>query len=56
MPDRMSKEKEVTMKALGAEIVRTRDDVPYNSEESHIGKAFQLRRQIPDSIVLDQVF
>lgn len=42
------------MKALGAEIVRTKDDAKYDSDESHIGKAFKLRKEIPDSVVLDQ--
>ncbi|KAH7675949.1 cbs-prov protein, partial [Aphelenchoides avenae] len=54
MPSRMSKEKEVTLKALGARIVRTNDDAPYDSPESHIGTAFRLHKEIPDSVVLDQ--
>lgn len=55
MPEKMSKEKEVTLKALGAKIVRTKDDAPYDSDQSHVGKAFQLRKEIPNSLVLDQV-
>lgn len=55
MPSKMSKEKEITLKALGAEIVRTPDEASYDSEESHLGTAFRLRRQIPNSVVLDQV-
>jgi len=54
MPSKMSKEKEVTIKALGAKIVRSNDDAAHDSEESHIGIAFKLHREIKDSIVLDQ--
>ncbi|KAI1719494.1 pyridoxal-phosphate dependent enzyme domain-containing protein [Ditylenchus destructor] len=54
MPSRMSKEKEIALKALGAKIVRTNDDAPYDSDESHIGMAFKLRKEIPNSVVLDQ--
>lgn len=55
MPSKMSKEKAITLKALGAKIVRTKDDVEYNSPESHIETAFRLRNEIPNSVVLDQV-
>lgn len=55
MPERMSKEKEVTLKALGAQIVRAKDDAPYDSPESHIGIAFKMHSEMPDSILLDQV-
>lgn len=55
MPEKMSKEKEVTLKALGAKIVRTKDDAPYDSDQSHVGKAFKMRKEIPNSVVLDQV-
>ncbi|TKR64218.1 hypothetical protein L596_024791 [Steinernema carpocapsae] len=54
MPAKMSKEKADTMKALGAQIVRTPDDAPYDSPESHIGVAFKMHKEIKDSIVLDQ--
>ena len=37
MPEKMSKEKEVTLKALGAEIIRTPTEAPWDSPESHIG-------------------
>jgi len=55
MPARMSREKEVTLKALGAEIIRTPNNAHYNSPDSHVGRAFKLRKEIPNSIVLDQV-
>uniref|UniRef100_A0A914N1I6 cystathionine beta-synthase n=1 Tax=Meloidogyne incognita TaxID=6306 RepID=A0A914N1I6_MELIC len=54
MPARMSREKEVTLKALGAEIIRTPNNAHYNSPDSHVGRAFKLRKEIPNSIVLDQ--
>jgi len=54
LPEKMSHEKIVTLKALGAKIVRTPTDAPYDSEESHIGQAFKLHKEIPDSVVLDQ--
>ncbi|KAI3422087.1 hypothetical protein GPALN_012621 [Globodera pallida] len=54
MPERMSEEKERTLKALGAQIVRTKDDARFDSEQSHVGMAFRLRRETPNSVVLDQ--
>ncbi|KAL3083157.1 hypothetical protein niasHS_010959 [Heterodera schachtii] len=54
MPERMSREKELTLKALGAKIVRTKDKARYDSEQSHIGMAFKLRKETPNSVVLDQ--
>ena len=54
MPEKMSHEKEVVLKALGAEIVRTPTEAPWDAPESHIGVANKLNREIPDSHVLDQ--
>jgi cystathionine beta-synthase len=54
MPERMSQEKIATIKALGAKIVRTKDDAAYDSEESHIGMAFKMHKEMKNSIVLDQ--
>ncbi|KAI6189928.1 Cystathionine beta-synthase [Aphelenchoides bicaudatus] len=54
MPEKMSHEKEVTVKALGAEIRRSKDDAAYDSPESHIGIAFKLHKEIPNSIIFDQ--
>jgi cysteine synthase len=50
----MSLEKEVTLRALGAEIVRTPTEAPSESEESNIGVARRLQKLIPGGIVLDQ--
>ncbi|CAD5224767.1 unnamed protein product [Bursaphelenchus okinawaensis] len=54
MPEKMSHEKVITMKALGAEIVRSKDDAAFDSPDSHIGKAFALHKKIPNSVILDQ--
>ena len=54
MPEKMSKEKEVVLKALGAEIVRTPTEAAWDAPESHIGVAKKLNQEIPDSHILDQ--
>ena len=54
MPKKMSKEKEVVLKALGAEIVRTPTEAAWDSPESHISVAKKLNREIPNSHILDQ--
>lgn len=54
MPEKMSKEKEVVLKALGAEIVRTPTEAAWDAPESHIGIAKKLNEEIPDSHILDQ--
>lgn len=51
----MSNEKVDTLKALGAEIVRTPTSATFDSPESHISVAWRLNRDIPNSIILDQV-
>ena len=42
MPEKMSIEKEVVLKALGATIVRTPTEASWDSEESHIGVAKKM--------------
>ena len=54
MPEKMSREKEVTLKSLGAKIVRTPTEAPWDSPESHIGVAKKLNNEIPNSHILDQ--
>jgi len=54
MPEKMSKEKEVVLKALGAEIVRTPTEAAWDSPESHIGVAKKINKEIPNSHILDQ--
>lgn len=50
----MSLEKEALLRALGAHVVRTPTDAPWDSDESHIGVARRLQRKIPHGIILDQ--
>jgi len=54
MPEKMSKEKQVVLEALGAEIIRTPTEAAWDSPESHIGVAKRLREVIPSSHILDQ--
>lgn len=54
MPEKMSREKEVTLTALGAEIVRTPTEAPFDSPESHISVAKKLQKEIANSHILDQ--
>jgi cystathionine beta-synthase len=54
MPEKMSKEKEVVLKALGAEIVRTPTEAAWDSPESHIEVAKKMQAEIPNSHILDQ--
>ena len=54
MPEKMSKEKEVVLKSLGAQIVRTPTEASWDSPESHIGIAKKLNNKIKNSHILDQ--
>lgn len=54
MPEKMSREKQVVLEALGAEIIRTPTEAPWDSPESHIGVAKRLREVIPNAHILDQ--
>ncbi len=54
MPEKMSKEKEVILKALGAEIVRTPTEAAWDAPDSHIGVARKLEKKIPNAHILDQ--
>ncbi|PRD31464.1 UNVERIFIED_CONTAM: Cystathionine beta-synthase [Trichonephila clavipes] len=54
MPEKMSNEKVNTLKALGAEIIRTPTSARFDAPESHISVAQKVNAQIPDSIILDQ--
>jgi cystathionine beta-synthase len=50
----MSREKQVVLEALGAEIIRTPTEAAWDAPESHIGVAKQLNAILPNSHVLDQ--
>jgi cystathionine beta-synthase len=54
MPEKMSREKQVVLEALGAEIIRTPTEAAWDAPESHIGVARQLQKIIPRSHILDQ--
>lgn len=54
MPEKMSQEKEVVLKALGAEIVRTPTEAAWNDPNSHIEIAKKMNEEIPNSHILDQ--
>lgn len=54
LPEKMSHEKQVTLQALGAKIIRTPTEASFDSPESHIGVAKKLNQEIPDSHILDQ--
>jgi cystathionine beta-synthase/cysteine synthase A len=54
MPEKMSREKQVVMEALGAIIHRTPTEAPHDSPESLMGVAERLNREIEDSVIPDQ--
>ncbi|KAB5577417.1 hypothetical protein PHYPO_G00209700 [Pangasianodon hypophthalmus] len=54
MPEKMSMEKVDVLRALGAEIVRTPTAARFDSPESHVGVAWRLKNEIPNSHILDQ--
>jgi cystathionine beta-synthase len=54
MPEKMSREKQVVLEALGAEIIRTPTEAAWDAPESHIGVAKHLRSILPNAHILDQ--
>uniref|UniRef100_A0A9J7ZX98 Cystathionine beta-synthase n=1 Tax=Cyprinus carpio carpio TaxID=630221 RepID=A0A9J7ZX98_CYPCA len=54
MPEKMSMEKVDVLRALGAEIVRTPTSARFDSPESHVGVAWRLKNEVPNSHILDQ--
>jgi cystathionine beta-synthase len=54
MPEKMSREKQVVLEALGAEIIRTPTEAAWDAPESHIGVARQLQGILPNAHILDQ--
>ena len=54
MPEKMSKEKEVVLKSLGAKIYRTPTEAAWDDPDSHISLAKKLNDEIPNSHILDQ--
>ncbi len=54
MPEKMSREKQVVLEALGAEIIRTPTEAAFDSPESHISVAQRLQKILPNAHILDQ--
>lgn len=54
MPEKMSREKQVVLEALGAKIYRTPTEAAWDAPDSHISLAKKLQREIPHSHILDQ--
>ncbi len=54
MPDKMSKEKQDTLKAFGAQVIVTPTNVPAESPESYYSVARRLAAETPNSFYLNQ--
>jgi cystathionine beta-synthase len=54
LPEKNSDEKVNTLKALGAEIIRTRTEARFDEPDSLVAVAQRLQKEIPDSIILNQ--
>jgi cystathionine beta-synthase len=54
MPEKMSREKQVVLEALGAKIIRTPTEAAWDAPESHISVANRLREELPNAHILDQ--
>jgi len=54
MPDKMSKEKQDTLKAFGAQVVVTPTNVPADSPESYYSVAKRIAAEIPNSFYVNQ--
>lgn len=54
MPEKMSREKEVILEALGAKIYRTPTEAKWDDPNSHLSLARKLQKEIPNAHILDQ--
>lgn len=54
MPEKMSKEKQIALEALGAEIIRTPTEAKSSDPDSHISVAKKLNKELENSHILDQ--
>ena len=54
MPDKMSKEKQDTLKAFGAQVIVTPTNVPAESPESYYSVAKRIAAETPNSFYLNQ--
>lgn len=54
MPEKMSKEKQVAMEALGAKIIRTPTEAAWDHPDSHISVAQRIEKESERNHILDQ--
>lgn len=54
MPDKMSKEKQDSLKAYGAEVIITPTDVPGDSPEHYVNVAKRIAEETPGAFYVDQ--
>ena len=54
MPEKMSREKQVVLEALGAIIYRTPSEAAFDDPDSHISLAKRLQQELPRAYILDQ--
>ncbi|XP_058445428.1 cystathionine beta-synthase-like protein [Malaya genurostris] len=54
MPEKMSNEKVDTLRALGAEVIRTPNEASFDSPEGLIAVAQRLQRERPNAVILNQ--
>jgi cystathionine beta-synthase len=54
LPEKNSDEKVNTLKALGAEIIRTRTEAKFDDPDSLVAVAQRLQKEIPNSVILNQ--
>ena len=54
MPEKMSREKQIVLEALGAQVIRTPTEAAFDAPESHIGVAKRLQKELPNAHILDQ--
>mmetsp|Transcript_9743 Transcript_9743/g.9577 ORF Transcript_9743/g.9577 Transcript_9743/m.9577 type:complete len:505 (-) Transcript_9743:35-1549(-) len=54
MPEKMSAEKENTLRGLGAEVVRTPTELPTEHIDSHMGLAYKFTQDLENCHMLDQ--
>lgn len=54
LPEKMSAEKVNTLRALGAEVIRTPTEAAHDDPRSNIMVARRLAKSMPDAVILDQ--
>jgi cystathionine beta-synthase/cysteine synthase A len=54
MPEKMSREKQVVLEALGAEIIRTPTEAAHDDPDSLFGVALRMNQEIENSIIPNQ--